>query len=137
MENFICCIFAIEKQLKKMKKNKTIILMWMLLTITSIAFANQRSVYMEFHRKGIPEKNMEVNRAPMRMPIEVVYDANTHKIEVAGNTAIRAEVFLYKANGILENYSSSLNTDFVILASGVYIIQIQGDGWYAEGNIEI
>ena len=35
------------------------------------------------------------------------------------------------------NYSSSLNAVFTVLTSGTYIIEIQGDGWYAEGEIEV
>ena len=77
------------------------------------------------------------NRAPMRLPIEVVYDSDTHKIEVIGDESMEAEVFLYNANGSLENYSSLLNTEFTVLTPGIYIIQIEGEGWYAEGEIEI
>ena len=73
----------------------------------------------------------------MRLPIEVVYDSDTHKIEVIGDESMDAEVFLYDANGSLENYSSLLNTEFTVLTPGIYNIQIQGDGWYAEGEIEI
>lgn len=92
---------------------------------------------MEVHRKINPEKNMQVNRAPMRMPIEVVYDSDTHNIKVIGDQDIEAEVFLYNANGILESHSSTLNAEFNVLASDTYTIQIQGEGWYAEGEIEM
>lgn len=101
------------------------------------AFAEQRGVLMEIHHKSIPEKNMSVNRAPMRLPIEVIYDSDTHKIQVKGNESIEAEVFLYNANGTIENYSAVLNTDFTVSIPGKYIIQIQGDDWYAEGAIEV
>ena len=63
----------------RMKLRKTIILVGMLLAIVPAAFAEQRGVFMEFHRKINPGKNMQVNRAPMRLPIEVVYDTDTHK----------------------------------------------------------
>lgn len=33
--------------------------------------------------------------------------------------------------------ASSLNTEFSILTPDIYIIQIQGDGWYAEGEIKV
>ena len=116
---------------------KLIILAALLLGMAHTAFATQWGVCMEFHRKSNPEKNMSVNRAPMRLPINVVYDSDTHKIEVTGDESMDAEVFLYNANGDLENYSSSLNTEFTVLTPGIYIIQIQGDGWYAEGEIEV
>lgn len=62
---------------------------------------------------------------------------DTHKINVVGNESLEAEVFFYNTNGTLEGYSSTLNTDFTVLTSGIYIIQIQGEGWYAEGEIEV
>lgn len=116
---------------------KLIILAALLLGMVHAAFAEKRGVLMEIHYRSVPGKNMSVNRAPMRLPIEVVYDSDTHKIAVVGNESIEAEVFLYNANGTLENYSSTLNTDFTVLIPGTYIIQIQGDGWYAEGEVEM
>lgn len=116
---------------------KVIILAGLLLVMAHTAFAEQRGVLMEFHRKNNSDKNSEVNRSLMRLPIEVVYDSDTHIIKVIGNESLEAEVFLYNANGTLENYSLTVNTDFTVLIPGTYIIQIQGDGWYAEGEIEI
>lgn len=121
-----------------MSMKKVIILMVLLLTtMAHTAFAEQRGVFMEFHRKINPGKNMQVNRAPMRMPIEVVYDSDTHNIKVIGDEGIEAEVFLYNANGTLESHSSTLNAEFNVLASDTYTILIQGEGWYAEGEIEM
>lgn len=65
---------------------------------------------MHFYRNINPEKKQSVNRTPMRLPINVVYDSDTHKIEVIGDESMDAEVFLYNSNGSLENYSSSLET---------------------------
>lgn len=116
---------------------KLIILAGLLLSIAHTTFAEPDRVLMEFHRKIRPENSRDVNRAPMRLKIEVVYDSDTHKIEVIGNASVNAEVFLYDASSTLTNYSSSLNTNFTILTPGTYIIQIQGDGWYAEGKVEV
>lgn len=116
---------------------KLIIMAALLLGMAHTAFAEQQGVFMQFYRRLNPENTRDVNRAPMRLPIEVVYDSDTHKIEVIGDESMEAEVFLYNANGDLENYSSSLNTEFTVLTPGIYIIQIQSDGWYAEGEIEV
>lgn len=116
---------------------KVFILASLLLVMASSVFAEQWGFFMEFHRKINPEKNMEVNRAPMRIPIEAIYDSDKHTIEIIGNELIDAEVFLYDGNNILVDHSSSLNTVFNVSNPGTYTIQIQGDGWYAEGNIEI
>ena len=56
------------------------------------AFAEQRGVLMEIHYRSVPGKNMSVNRAPMRLPIEVVYDSDTHKIEVTGNKSGSSDI---------------------------------------------
>lgn len=114
-----------------------IILAGLLFMMGQPAFAEQRGVFMEFHRKVNPKKNLEVERSLMRLPIEVMYDSDTHTIVVTGNDSIDAEVFLYNANGNLEDYSSSLSTNFTVLTSGTYVILIQGDDWYAEGEIEL
>lgn len=45
---------------------------------------------------------MQVNRAPMRMPIEVVYDSDTHNIKVTGDTGIEAEVFFTMQTELLK-----------------------------------
>lgn len=121
----------------RMKLKRTIILVGLLLAIVPTAFAEQRGVFMEFHRKINPGKNMQVNRAPMRLPIEVVYDTDSHKIQVIGDELTEAEVFLYNADGTLESRSSKLNTDFTGLTYGTYSILIQGKEWYAEGIIEM
>ena len=119
------------------KLKRLIILVGLLLAIVPTAFAEQRGVFMEFHRKINPGKNMQVNRAPMRLPIEVVYDSDTHNIKVTGEKDIEAEVFLYNVNGTLESHSLTLNAEFSVLESDTYTILIQGEGWYAEGEIEM
>ena len=121
----------------RMKLKRTIILVGLLLAIVPAAFAEQRGVFMEFHRKINPGKNMQVNRTPMRLPIEVVYDTDSHKIQVIGDELTDAEVFLYNADGTIESSSSKLNTDFTGLTSGTYSILIQAREWYAKGEIEI
>lgn len=68
-----------------MRMKKTIILAGLLLAMAHTAFAEQRGVLMQFHRKINPQNCRDVNRAPMRLPIEVVYDSDTHKIEVIGD----------------------------------------------------
>lgn len=116
---------------------KTIILLGLLLVMSYTAFAEQRGIFMNLHGDINPNKDTEVNRTPMKQPIMVIYDSDVHKIEVIGNESLEAEVFFYNMNGTLEGYSPILNTDFMVLNSGTYSIQIQGNGWYAEGEVEI
>ncbi len=116
---------------------KKAIILALLLTLTHTTFAEQQGVFLRFYRKNKAENTRDVNRSRMLLPIEVVYDSDTHKISVIGNDTMEAEVFLYSADGALENYSSTLNTDFTVLAPGTYTILIQGDGWNAEGEVEV
>lgn len=44
-----------------------------LFSMAHSAFAEQQDVCLEFHRWDIPDNNAKVNRAPMLLPIEVVY----------------------------------------------------------------
>lgn len=120
-----------------MRKKKTIILAGLLLVMAHTAFAEETDVFLEFHRWDIPENSKEVNRAPLRLPIEVVYDSGTNTIYVEGNEMLEVQVLLYNSNGILEASSSILNTEFHVLTSGIHIIKIQGEGWYAIGEFEI
>jgi len=121
----------------KTRMKKVIILVGLLLIMAHTAFAEQRGVFMDFHRKSNPEKNMEVNRAPMRLPIDVVYDPDTKCITVTGDESMNAEVFLYNESGEIEDYSSSLNAKLLVTTQGRHRIQIEGENWVAEGVIEI
>lgn len=120
-----------------MNMKRTIILLGLLLAMVCTAFAEQRGIFMNFHGKINPGKDMEVNRTPMELPIKVIYDSDVHKIEIIGKESLEAEVFLYNINGTLEGYSPILDTDFTVLARGTYIIRIQGDEWYAEGEVNM
>lgn len=120
-----------------MSMKKTIVLLGLLLVMNYTAFAEQRAIIMDLHGDINPKKDTEVNRTPMQLPIKVIYDSDMHKIEVIGNGSLEAEVFLYNINGTLEGYSPILDTDFTVLARGTYVIRIQGDKWYAKGEVNM
>lgn len=115
---------------------KVIIFTALLLGIVLTINAEPRGVFMDVHRKSIPQKNSGVHRSPMHLSFEVFYDTETHIVEVYGDEAMDAEVFIYNASGDIVNYSSSLNTELTIPASGIYTLQIESEGWYAVGVIE-
>lgn len=120
-----------------MRKNRAIIMALILFSMAHFAFAEQQDVCLEFHRWDIPDNNAKVNRAPMLLPIEAVYDSDNHIIKVIGYDSLNAEVFLYDSDGSVEGHSSTLNTEIPVMSSGSHTIQIQGDGWYAEGVIDV
>lgn len=74
---------------------------------------------------------------PMHLAIDVVYDTETNILEVIADPSLEAEVYLYNAYGMNEDYSETINAQFIITVPGIHEIQIQGDGWYAVGQIEI
>ena len=94
---------------------------------------------MEFHRKSNPEKNMSVNRAPMRLPIEVVYDSDTHKIKVSGANKMEVQLFLCDENGNTLDYSQCVNSVLNIpnSYSGLITLRIESEEWIAIGNINV
>lgn len=103
------------------------------------AFAEQQGVFMQFHRKVNPENSRDVNRAPMRLPIEVVYDSDTHKIKVSGDNKMEVQLFLCDENGNTLDYSQCVNSVLNIpnSYSGLITLRIESEGWIAIGNINV
>lgn len=120
-----------------MKQLLSLILVIIAIAFTSVAQSpksnSQESVKLEYNRADNGNKPI---RAPMRINIEVFYDSETHLVEVYGDEAMDAEVFIYNASGDIVDYSSSLNTELTIPASDIYTIQVESEGWYAVGVIE-
>lgn len=116
---------------------KVIILVGLLLAMAHTAFAEQRGVLMEIHHRSIPEKNMSVNRAPMRLPIEVVYDSDMHQIEVIGDEEMEGQIFLCDKNGNALDYSPCINAVLNIPYnySGLIVLRIESEEWIATGKI--
>lgn len=118
---------------------KNAFLSMMLVVLTAIpAMAEDVDIILRFYKnrteKDIPK---EVNRAPMRLPVYVSYDTETGIIDVRGSESLDGEVYLCDADGVVKDYSPTINTSFEVASNGFYIIYIEGDGWYAEGIIEM
>ena len=54
------------------------ILTGLLLFMAQPALAEQYDIYLEMHQRSNHENDTKVNRAPMLLPIEVVYDSDNH-----------------------------------------------------------
>lgn len=105
---------------------KVFLLTCLLLTMAQVTSAEERKLIMKFQRKTSTSENKEPNRAPMRIPVEVVYDTETYEVKVIGDETIEAEVFLYDSVGNLEDYSATLNTYFYLYTSDTYTVHIEG-----------
>lgn len=116
---------------------RTFLILSMLMTLTQATFAEQSDIFLEFHRKSDIGKDTEINRSKFFVPIDVLYDSDTHTIIVIGSESLNAEVYVHDSTGTQVFYSASLNTNYTFSTPGTYTIQIQGDGWYAKGEIEV
>ena len=72
-------------------------------------------------------------RGPMDLPVEVVYDSDAMTIEVSCTTDLEAEVYVYDASEVLEDYSPCLNTVLSVTNADYHTIVIEGDGWSGYG----
>ena len=116
---------------------KTIISTLLLLALSITASAEERKVSMEFHLENKQSSTGRVHRAPTRIPIDVICDTDTRTIEIVGDDAIEAEAYLYTSTGDIADYSASVNTVFSVANPDIYVILIQGDSWYATGEVEM
>lgn len=116
---------------------KFIILTAMFLLGVYSMSASRQAIYLSCHNNKVSGEKEHSNRAPMHLPIHVVYDSDTKVIEVKGSESLGAEIYIYDEAGIVEDYSAYLNATFYILKPGTHVILIKGDGWEAEGMIEL
>ena len=80
--------------------------------------------------------NPTIHRAPMRIPVEAWYDADTDTISIIYYGEATGEVNLYRDEQLIDS-SSEINTTFQIAESGFYTIEINTEAWSASGSIEI
>ena len=71
---------------------KIIILVAMLLLGVHSINAARRAVYLSFSNNGLSGKKGNANRAPMHLPVNVVYDSDARVIEVNGSELLDAEI---------------------------------------------
>lgn len=74
------------------------------------------------------------HRSTLNMSVEAYYNPYNHIINVCYYGENNGEVFLY-LNNTLINYSSKLNTTFLLTTPGVYKIVINEEFWIATGYI--
>lgn len=72
---------------------KLIIFVSMMLTIAFTAPAAENAIFMEYHRDS-KSSNRQVRRTPMYFPIDVLYDFDTHTINIIGDNSVDAEVYI-------------------------------------------
>ena len=118
---------------------KFLLLIGVLISIALQASASKTEVYMEYRKSGRSTQSTTVRRAPMQLPIEVVFDSENRQVEISCNDDLEAQVYLCEENGNILDYSSCLNSVLNVPDnySGVLIIRIESDDWIATGEIII
>ena len=94
---------------------------------------------MEYHQLGQGIQSTTVRRSPLRLPVDVFYDNETHQIEIMGDDEVSAQVFLCDENGNTLDYSPCINAmlDVPSNYNGLIIIRIDSENWIATGKVAI
>lgn len=139
IENFSDSSFAAVKTTKLKNMKKYLLLIGVIISFGIQAFAAKYGVGMEYHQLGYGNNSTKVRRSPLRLPIDVFYNNDTHQIEVTSDDEVSAQVFLCDENGNTLDYSPSINAvlDVPSNYNGPIIIRIEGDDWIAIGKIAI
>jgi len=118
---------------------KYLLLIGVLFSICIQTYASKSAIYMDIYKSGHDDKRTTVRRSPMKLPIDVFYDNETHQIEVAGNEEIMAQLFLCDENGNMLDYSPDINAVLKVPCnySGLIIIRIECEDWIATGKIAV
>lgn len=78
-----------------------------------------------------------IQRAPINLPIEVIYNTETLTVQVTSLSAdIDGEVYIYNAFDELEDYSPTLNCILTVTESDYHTIVIDSENWTGYGVIE-
>ena len=118
---------------------KYLLLFGVIISIGIPSFASKYDVCMEYHQLGQGTQSTTVRRSPLRLPIDVLYDSETHQIEVVGDEDVVAQTFLCDENGNVLDYSPSINAVLQIPSnySGLIIIRIENEDWSAIGEMAV
>lgn len=123
-----------------MKKILSLILVMMSIAFSSVAQASNNGnanipIVLESHPID-NNGNSTRHRAPMRINIEALYDSDSRSINIYYNGEVDGDVYLYLNETVID-YSSEINTSFPIYTPGFYKIEIIGENWIVEGDIQL
>lgn len=117
--------------------NKTQKATALLLPIAFSAFAQPTKVNLTVNRSA-HSSSLRVDRAPMRAPIDVIYDDADSSVKVIAAEDLMAETFVLNTAGEIVAYSATTNTTIYIPKTSTadeYTIIVESDNWIASGII--
>lgn len=95
----------------------------------------KKELSLKFRSKGTSGAKGHIERAPIRLPIDVYYDYDTGIIEVAGDDTIEADVTLCDETGAALDYSPVINATFTVEGLNPAYVLIEGENWYATAEL--
>lgn len=124
-----------------MKKILSLILVMMMFALHAMAEESKTSTSSQSIMLEIAQYNDNESsgrfRAPMRIGIEAWYNAESNTIDITYDGEAEGEVFLYLNEDIVE-YDSKINTSLHLPSShGLFTIEIIGETWIAQGDIQL
>lgn len=102
--------------------------------ICLFAFADRKDVSIA--TKPRHESQISINRSPLYLPIEVIYDSESSIVEVSCYSDLDGEVSVYDKTGNLEDYAPSLNAFLNVTSEGPHTLVIEGETFIGYGTIE-
>ena len=101
-----------------------------------ISQAAKNRIPIQTHQRKDKNQNTDRPRAPMQIPVTVSFDDETLLVEVSTPSDLEGHVFLYDAQGNVEDFSPEINTTLQVASPGIHTVVIQGATWTAEGEFE-
>lgn len=127
--------FATTHNTQNMKK--FLLLFIAALSISSTINAEKKELKLTYHRRVPSGNNSHIERAPIRLPIDVYYDSETGIIEVAGDETLEADVTLCDETGAALDYSPVINANFTVEGLNPAYVLIEGENWYATADLDL
>lgn len=113
-----------------------LVLILAMFSIAVRADSHPDPIPIETHPLEVPS-DVEIFRSPAQNLVEAFYDSDSHSVIITGDPTIEAEVFLYDANGQLEDYSPVINSSLKVSCTGSHTIVVLAKYWYAVGKISV
>lgn len=107
------------------------------LSISGTINAEKKELKLTYHRQIKSGTKGNIDRAPMRLPIDVYFDSEAGIIEVAGDDTLEADVTLCDETGAALDYSPVINATFSVEGLNPAYVLIEGENWYATADLDL
>lgn len=122
---------------------KQTIVFFILLLISSVSLmADDEKVPIKYSRKNMGGENVgtgSVERTPMKLPIEILYNTDSHSLTMIWGIETMCKVEVYDSDGTICLSLSAMQPtiDCSGYPAGIYTLLLEGDSWTGTGEFEI